>query len=96
MRKMFVCIAISDLLFSSFLLGVKHLLSVQPMCSTNVQVLIGKALHSAGLSVNDVGYIALHGTGTPLGDPIEVGAIAGAFSQRASASDCIALGSVKV
>lgn len=59
-------------------------------------MLIGTALQSGGLSPAHVGYVALHGTGTPLGDPIEVGAIAGALSKRQKGSAPVTLGSVKV
>ena len=41
-----------------------------------LQVLITTALKSGGASPQDVTFLALHGTGTPLGDPIEIGAIA--------------------
>ena len=37
------------------------------------QVLLG-ALRTALLRPSDVGRLEMHGTGTPLGDPIEVGA----------------------
>lgn len=36
---------------------------------------IRRALANAGLAPADIGYIEAHGTGTPLGDPIEVEAI---------------------
>ena len=32
-------------------------------------------MHSAALQPQDVGFVSLHGTGTPLGDPIETGAL---------------------
>ncbi|MGZ4850068.1 MAG: SDR family NAD(P)-dependent oxidoreductase, partial [Candidatus Bathyarchaeia archaeon] len=37
--------------------------------------LLRKALANAGIEPNEVDYIESHGTGTPLGDPIEVAAI---------------------
>jgi acyl transferase domain-containing protein len=40
---------------------------------------IRAALDDAGLTPADVGYLEAHGTGTPLGDPIEVGALAEVF-----------------
>ncbi len=43
---------------------------------------------------NDIGYMEAHGTGTELGDPIEVKALKQTFSQASSAKKC-ALGAVK-
>ncbi len=44
--------------------------------------LIRKALELAVLDSNAIDYIETHGTGTPLGDPIEVGALSNVFSGR--------------
>ena len=59
------------------------------------------ALRLAGIGSQTVGYVETHGTGTPLGDPIEIAALAAAFGageqpagSRASAPRCW-LGSVK-
>ena len=60
-----------------------------------MQVLIATALHSGGLAAEEVGYVAVHGTGTPLGDPIEVGALAGALGGNSAQPRAITLGSVK-
>ncbi|MCV7314710.1 SDR family NAD(P)-dependent oxidoreductase [Mycolicibacillus parakoreensis] len=46
------------------------------------QRLIGSVLARAGLSGDEVDYLEAHGTGTPLGDPIEVQAAAAAFRAR--------------
>ena len=54
------------------------------------------ALRSGGAAASDVGYVALHGTGTPLGDPIEIGALAKSLTvARQSDSRPISLSSVK-
>ncbi len=44
--------------------------------------LIREALVFADLVPNAIDYIEAHGTGTPLGDPIEVGALSSVFSGR--------------
>ncbi|KAK3687943.1 putative polyketide synthase [Podospora appendiculata] len=49
----------------------------------------------AGLSLNHTRYFEAHGTGTPLGDPIEAGAIGQAFRAYRSPHDPLYLGSVK-
>ena len=38
-------------------------------------VLVGTALSEAGMLAEDVHQVVMHGTGTALGDPIEVGAL---------------------
>jgi 3-oxoacyl-[acyl-carrier-protein] synthase II len=40
------------------------------------------ALHQAGISPQDIGYINAHGTSTPVGDPIELNAISKVFHER--------------
>lgn len=47
--------------------------------------LIGAALADAGLRAADVQVVECHGTGTPLGDPIEVQALAEAYAPGRSA-----------
>ncbi|WP_188307787.1 type I polyketide synthase, partial [Streptomyces sp. CBMA123] len=56
---------------------------------------VGRALDLAGVPAESVGYIEAHGTGTPLGDPIEFRALAQAFRARTQAADFCSLGSVK-
>jgi phthiocerol/phenolphthiocerol synthesis type-I polyketide synthase E len=51
------------------------------------------ALGAAALDATSVGYIEAHGTGTPLGDPIELAALKQVFRGAAPAS--CALGSIK-
>lgn len=61
------------------------------------QALIASCLSQAGVGPAGVGYTAVHGTGTPLGDPIEVGALAGALGGKpAERVTPLTLGSVKV
>jgi len=58
------------------------------------RALLKDALKSAQASPEDIGYVECHGTGTPLGDPIEVGAILDVYGRRA-ADKPLGLGSVK-
>ncbi len=71
-----------------------------------MQVLVATALLAARAAVGEVAYVAVHGTGTPLGDPIEVGALAQALTGRlkgggggggggSSARPAATLGSIK-
>ena len=55
---------------------------------------IRRALSIGGVKAGDVGYIEAHGTGTSLGDPIEVGSLAKVFGGR-SKTDPLVIGSVK-
>jgi acyl transferase domain-containing protein len=62
------------------------------------QALILKALQQGMRSPQDVDYVSLHGTGTSLGDPIEVGAIGGMLQFNRSADSgarVLGLGSSK-
>ncbi len=53
---------------------------------------VKSALRSAGLDINDIGYLEAHGTGTPLGDPIEYHALKDVFKERVADLN---IGSVK-
>ncbi|MEO0408181.1 MAG: type I polyketide synthase, partial [Cyanobacteria bacterium P01_A01_bin.135] len=59
------------------------------------QAAIRQALKRAGLEPGQISYIEAHGTGTPLGDPIEVGALGAVFGESHSAERPLYLGSVK-
>jgi acyl transferase domain-containing protein len=56
---------------------------------------IALAQAAAGIDPSDVGYIEAHGTGTPLGDPIELAALAQAFRTRTSAKRFCVVGTAK-
>ncbi|MCB0171116.1 MAG: type I polyketide synthase [Anaerolineae bacterium] len=58
------------------------------------QAVVQQALNNAGLTPDQISYIEAHGTGTSLGDPIEVEALAQVIGSRSSDNLCV-LGSVK-
>ena len=67
------------------------------MSKVALQALVGIAIRSGEHAARDVSYVAVHGTGTPLGDPIEVGALSAALAARTPLGlHSVALGSVKV
>jgi acyl transferase domain-containing protein/acyl carrier protein len=59
------------------------------------EAVIRQALSNANLTSSAISYIEAHGTGTSLGDPIEVDALARVFKSDRSADKLIWLGSVK-
>ncbi|WP_394832462.1 type I polyketide synthase [Pendulispora rubella] len=58
------------------------------------QTLIRRALKVAGVDAGAVGYVETHGTGTSLGDPIEVEALNETYGKAAGEGACV-LGAVK-
>ena len=59
------------------------------------QRVIAEALKRAGVAPGDVDYLEAHGTGTSLGDPIEVQAAGAVFGAGRDASRPLLIGSVK-
>ncbi|MFJ2899881.1 SDR family NAD(P)-dependent oxidoreductase, partial [Streptomyces sp. NPDC087218] len=59
------------------------------------QKVIRAALRSAGLSTEDVDYVECHGTGTALGDPIEVQALAAVYGEGREPGRELGLGTAK-
>jgi acyl transferase domain-containing protein len=59
------------------------------------QAVIRQALKDASLKPNQIDYIEAHGTGTALGDPIEVQALANVFGSDRNTDRPLAIGSVK-
>ncbi|MFB9905633.1 type I polyketide synthase [Allokutzneria oryzae] len=56
---------------------------------------IRAALTDAGLRPDDVGYVECHGTGTAVGDPIEVGAVGAVLGRTRTSDRPLRLGSAK-
>jgi malonyl CoA-acyl carrier protein transacylase len=56
---------------------------------------IKNALKNADVNPNEINYLETHGTGTPLGDPIEVNSIKEALSTDRKNEDTLYIGSVK-
>ncbi|WIM88893.1 type I polyketide synthase [Candidatus Mycobacterium wuenschmannii] len=56
---------------------------------------ITTALRRAGVHPHDVGYVEAHGTGTPVGDPVEVAALAKALATGRPTNSPLLIGSAK-
>lgn len=59
------------------------------------ELLMKRAIANAGVDANDISYIEAHGTGTPLGDPIEFRAISDAMKTDESRKSPLMISSVK-
>jgi acyl transferase domain-containing protein len=59
------------------------------------QAVIKQALANAGVKPEQVSYIEAHGTGTRLGDPIEINALAEVFGRSETRQSPLSVGSVK-
>jgi microcystin synthetase protein McyG len=59
------------------------------------EAVIRAALKNAGVEPSDVGFVETHGTGTSLGDPIEVQALAAVFGEGRHPENPLAIGSLK-
>ncbi len=57
--------------------------------------LISAALAKAGVAARSIGYIEAHGTGTALGDPVEITGLSSAFSADNVENQSCAIGSIK-
>ena len=56
---------------------------------------VAEALHVSGVPADSVTYVECHGTGTPVGDPIEVAGLTRAFRSFTDRTRFCAIGSVK-
>jgi phthiocerol/phenolphthiocerol synthesis type-I polyketide synthase E len=65
-----------------------------PSVDSQTRVVL-EALRLAGVEAGSIGYVEAHGSGTPLGDPIEVEALSRAFRASTTRRGYCALGSVK-
>lgn len=63
--------------------------------SAEQEAVIRKAYAKAGIGFKRTGYFECHGTGTPVGDPLEVAAIGKIFSNERTAEQPLLMGSVK-
>ena len=59
------------------------------------EAVIRAALQAAGVAPAQIGYVETHGTGTSLGDPIEVNALGAVLSEGRVPDSKVAIGSVK-
>ena len=74
--------------------GARKVGYLAPSVEGQVEV-IEEALEFAGVHADEISYIEAHGTGTVVGDPIEIRALKQAFRRSASRSRSCGIGSVK-
>jgi acyl transferase domain-containing protein/acyl carrier protein len=74
--------------------GIRKVGYTAPGLDGQAQV-IAEALAHAGVDAESIGYIEAHGTATPLGDAVELAAMAQAFGRSTQKKQFCALGSVK-
>jgi acyl transferase domain-containing protein/acyl carrier protein len=65
-----------------------------PSVNSQAEVVV-EALANAGVDADSITYVEAHGSGTPVGDPIEILALSKAFRASAQRSGYCAIGSVK-
>ncbi|WP_034885857.1 type I polyketide synthase [Ensifer aridi] len=73
--------------------GARKLSYTGPSVEGQIDV-INAALADAGLTASDIDYVEAHGTGTPVGDSIEITALAATYGAAAIAQNCL-VGSLK-
>jgi acyl transferase domain-containing protein/acyl carrier protein len=74
--------------------GTDKVTYTAPSVAGQVQVILD-TLAVAGVEPRSIGYVECHGTGTPLGDPIEISALTQAWRTRTSDRGFCPIGSVK-
>jgi acyl transferase domain-containing protein/acyl carrier protein len=74
--------------------GAEKIGFTAPSVAGQTQVIV-EAQAIAGVLPESIGYIETHGTGTSLGDPIEIAALTSAFSRQGFPGGVCYLGSVK-
>lgn len=57
--------------------------------------LFRQALRDAHLAPDDISYVEMHGTGTPVGDPVEMGAVASVLGRRGVVEEPLTVGAIK-
>ena len=74
--------------------GARKVSYMAPSVDGQAEV-IALAQAAAGVDAGSISYIEAHGTGTPLGDPIELAGLTQAFRQTTDKTNFCAIGSVK-